>query len=70
MLVGGLLSAVVSIVTETKTWVTPPLPQRQAVELSGGTHRRVDAGSVEFVFTVSQPRVTVVPAKAPVGWWV
>ena len=39
-------------------------------ELSGGTHHRVDVGSVEFVFIVSQARVTVVPAKAPVAWWV
>ena len=67
MLVVGLFSAVVSIVTDIKTWFTPSQPQRQAVELSGGTHHRVDAGIVEFVFTVSQPRVTVVPAKARVA---
>ena len=70
MLVVGFFSAVVSIVTDIKTWFTAPLPQRQAVELSGGTHHRVDAGSVEFVFTVSQSRVTVVRAKAPVAWLV
>ena len=68
MLVVGFFSAVISIVTDIKTWFTAPLPQRQAVELSGGTHHRVDAGSVEFVFTLSQPRVTVVRAKAPVAW--
>ena len=70
LLVGGFLSAVVSIVTDIKTWFTPPPPQRQAVELSGGTHHRVDAGSVEFLFAVSQPTVTVVRAKAPVARWV
>ena len=70
MLAVGLFSAVVSIVTDIKTWFTPPLPPRQAVELSGGTHHRVDADSVEFVFTVSQPRVTVVRAKAPFAWLV
>ena len=59
-----------SIVTDIKTWFTPPPPQRQAVELSGGTHHRVDAGSVEFLFAVSQPTVTVVRAKAPVARWV
>ena len=63
-----VVSGVVSIVANIKTWFTPPLPQRQAVELSGGTHHRVDAGSVELVFTLSQPRVTVVPEKAPVAW--
>ena len=51
-------------------WFTPPLQPRHAVERSGGTHHRVDAGSVEFVVTLSQPRVTLVPAKAPVAWWV
>ena len=70
MLAVGLFSAVVSIVADIKTWFTPPLPQRQAVEMSGGTHHRVDAGSVEFVLTVSQPRVTVVRAKAPFAWLV
>ena len=35
-----------------------------------GTHHRVDAGSVELVFTLSQPQVTVVQTKAPVAWWV
>ena len=35
-----------------------------------GTHHRVDVGSVELVFTLSQPRVTVVQTKAPVAWWV
>ena len=59
---------VVGIVTNIKTWFTPPRPQRQAVELSGGTHHRVDAGSVEWKFAVSQPTVTVVRAKAPVAW--
>ena len=33
-----------------------------------GTHHRVDAGSVELVFTLSQPRVTVVQTKALVAW--
>ena len=49
-----------------KTWLTPPLPQRQAVELSGGTHHRVDAGSVSWSFQTTQPTVTVV--RAPVVW--
>ena len=70
MLIVGLFSAVVGIVTDIKTWFTPPLRQRPTAELSGGTHHRVDAGSVELVFTVSQPRVTVVQTKAPVAWWV
>ena len=62
----GLLALVVSIVTNIKTWFTPPLPQRQAVELSGVTHHRVDAGSVSWSFRLSQPTVTVV--RAPVVW--
>ena len=33
-----------------------------------GTHHRVDAGSEEWKFAVSQPTVTVVRAKAPVAW--
>ena len=65
-----VVCGVVSGGTNIKTWCTPPLPQRQVVEPSGGTHHRVDAGSVELVFTLSQPRVTVVPAKAPVARWV
>ena len=58
----------VAIVTNIKTWFTPPRPQRQAVELSGGTHHSVDAGSVELKVALSQPTVTVVRAKAPVTW--
>ena len=36
------------------------------VELSGGTHHRVDAGSVSWSFQTTQPTVTVV--RAPVIW--
>ena len=60
--IGGVVGGVVSGVTN---WFTPPLQPRHAVERSGGTHHRVDAGSVEFVVTLSQPRVTLVQAKAP-----
>ena len=62
------VSDVVSIVTDSKSWFTPPLPQRQAVELSGGKHHFVDAGRVEFKFGVPQPTVTAVRVKAPVTW--
>ena len=48
------------------TWFSSPLPPRQAVDLSGGTHHRVDAGDISFSFRVSQPTVTVV--RAPVVW--
>ena len=61
----GVVSGVVVSVFN-KTWLTPPLPQRQAVELSGGTHHRVDAGSVSWSFQTTQPTVTVV--RAPVVW--
>ena len=61
------VSDVVSIVTNIRTCFTPPLPQRQAVELSGGTHHRVDAGSVEFKFGVPQLTVTAVRVKATPG---
>ena len=49
----GVVSGVVVSVFN-KTWLTPPLPQRQAVELSGGTHHRVDAGSVSWSFQTTQ----------------
>ena len=62
----GLLALVVSIVTNIKTWFTPPLPQRQAVELSGVTHHRVDAIGISVSVRLSQPTVTVV--RAPVVW--
>ena len=42
------------------TWFSSRLPPRQAVDLSGGTHHRVDAGGISFRFRVSQPTVTVV----------
>ena len=63
----GVVGGVVSTVTN---WFTPPPPQRQAVELSGGTHHRVDAGSVKWAFDVPQATVTVVRAKAPAASWV
>ena len=60
-------------------WRLPPPPQPQPprqdageprtvnpVELSGGTHHRVDAGSVSWSFQTTQPTVTVV--RAPVIW--
>ena len=70
-LVGLLFTVVagaVSIATNITTWFIPPLPQRQALEQSGGTHHLVDAGNIELVVTLSQPQVTVVPATQPVTW--
>ena len=60
------VSDVVSIVTDSKSWFTTPLPQQQAVELSGGKHHFVDVGRVEFKFGVPKFTVTVVRVKAPV----
>ena len=65
--VGGVVGGVVSTVTN---WFTQPPPQRQTVELSGGTHHRVDAGSIKWAFDVPQATVTVVRAKAPAASWV
>ena len=42
------------------------VPQRQAVELSGVTHHRVDAVGISVSVRVSQPVVTVV--RVPVVW--
>ena len=49
-------------------WRLPPPQPRTVnpVELSGGTHHRVDAGSVSWSFQTTQPTVTVV--RAPVIW--
>ena len=64
----GLLALVVSIVTNIKkTWFTPALPQRQAVELSGGTHRILFVASGARSNTrVGRATLTVV--QAPVVW--
>ena len=56
------------------TWFSSRPPRQDAgeprtvnpVELSGGTHHRVDAGSVSWSFQTTQPTVTVV--RAPVIW--
>ena len=61
---------VVSFMADIKTLSIPTPPQRQAVELSGGTHHRVDAGSVKFSFHTPQATVTHVRAKAPAASWV
>ena len=53
-----------------KTLFTPTPPQRQDVEFSGGTHHRVDAGSVKWSFKTTQLTVTHVRAKAPAASWV
>ena len=67
--VSGVISGVISGVVVSvinKTWLTPSPPQRQAVELSGGTHHRLAASGIRVSVRVSQPTLTVV--RAPVIW--
>ena len=55
---GGLSrrDVIVGVVSTVTNWFTPSPPQRQTVELSGGTHHRVDAGSVKWAFDVPQAK--------------
>ena len=67
-----------TIATCTVIWFSsrrPPPPRQQDLRIQSGTRHeirggkgvdhRVDAGSAHFVFTTSEPRVTVVRAKPP-----